>query len=313
MNTINYFNSYYRKKYGHRVDKIALTLNYECPNRKKGGCIYCLPESFTPYYLSSNKTITEQINEGLLFLKKRKSKYFFAYFQQETPTSVSWEILYNAISDSIKFENCVGVIISTRPDYIFEGTIEVFKKVHKKYPKKEILIELGLQSAKEESLKLLNRNHTFDDFKKATELILNNKFIELGVHLILGIPGENFYDYVNSINKVIRCNINYIKLHHLQLMKNTQLEKIYNKNKFELFTLEKYIETLSKIIPIIPKEIIIHRLWSNCPSDYLIGPIWRKRSYEINDLLLNTLKTKNIFQGSEYERNINNEYTKNSS
>ncbi len=297
MKYLNSFNSYYRSKYGQRVDKIALSLGLECPNRSKGGCIYCSPVGFIPYYLNPEESIRTQLKNGKGFLKSKKSKLYFAYFQQETTTASSKDILINSIEIPLSDPDCVGIIISTRPDYIEIEFLEIMQKFKEEKPEKEFLIELGLQSSNDATLKFINRNHSYSDYDKAMEMIKNYPFIVKGVHVIFGIPGEDFLTYHKTLKDVIESGINYIKIHHLQVVKNTPLEKLYNNKSFELFEFNEYITTLCKIIPNIPEDIILHRLWSNCPKEILVGPKWRKRSYEIQEELEKMLKTKKLWQG----------------
>ena len=297
MKHMNSFNSYYRSKYGQRVDKISLSLGMECPNRSKGSCIYCSPVGFTPYYLNPEDSIKEQLKNGKGFLKEKKSILYFAYFQQETTTASSKDILMKSMELPLNDPDCIGIIISTRPDYIEIEFLEIIQKFKNEKPEKKFLIELGLQSSNNATLKYLNRNHSYMDYINAMEMIKIFPFIRRGVHMILGIPGEDFSTYQQTLVDVIKSEINYIKLHHLQVIKGTPLAEIYNNKSFELLEFKKYISILCRIITHIPENVIIHRLWSNCPRELLIGPKWNKRSYEIKEELKKAMNAKNLWQG----------------
>jgi len=299
---INTFSSYYRKKYGKPVGKVTLQTGFPCPNRAKGGCIFCNPESFRPVSIEDGDSIEIQLDKGKKYLKKlRRTSLYLAYFQQGSATAVPYEVLGEMIEIPLGDPDCIGVILSTRPDCIGEELPSFLGGFHEKFPGKEILVEIGLQSSKPETLKILNRNHTFEDFQNAVTLLKKCDFVQIGVHLIMGIPWENEDDMIATINDVVKMGVNYLKIHHLQVIEGTKLKEIYDREKFKLFNAEDYIDFLLKIIPLIPWEVVIHRLWSDAPQRFLIAPVWNMKSYELMDALVARLHQKGVKQGMEAE------------
>ncbi|MDH4319533.1 MAG: radical SAM protein, partial [Desulfobulbaceae bacterium] len=187
---ITTFSVHYRRKYGLPVGKIPLDVGVECPNRQRGGCIFCRPAGFTPLFLNRNDAIGIQLAKGKKDLERRKFRFFLGYFQQETVTALPMEQLLPVMKQVMEEDGCVGLILSTRPDYIDSEIVATLDELCLSSGK-EILVEIGLQSVHDKSLRLLNRNHTFNDYRRAAELIRLAPNLQLGVHLIFGIPGES--------------------------------------------------------------------------------------------------------------------------
>ena len=164
---IRTFSYHYREKYGHGVGKIPVDMGQPCPNRARGGCIFCRPASFTPSYLKNKDDLLRQVAAGKKHLLKGRFKKYFAYFQQETCTSLPVEQLVPAFRLLLTDVDCVGLILSTRPDCVKDQLIKSLAELISKTGK-ECLFELGLQSVHERSLKMLNRNHSFGDFQDAS-------------------------------------------------------------------------------------------------------------------------------------------------
>lgn len=292
---INSFNRYYRSLYGQSVGKITLDAGLVCPNRAKGGCIYCSSEGFTPYYLDHNDSLTRQLEKGREFLKKRGYKKYFSYFQQETTTAVPLERLKSMLVQAGSGEDCIGLIVSTRPDYLTDDFLCFLDDLAA--GGKEVLLELGLQSSHDSTLEFLNRNHTYNDFHKAALCVKHHPAISLGVHLILGLPGESYNNMLETVTRVCGLGVDYIKFHHLVVNRNTPLADMYRAGKIRLFTLREYLDILVSLIGYIPNEIVLHRFWSTSHPDIEIAPRWNLQSYKLNNLLLKTMKERDMRQG----------------
>jgi len=294
---INTFKQYYGNKYGQPVGKIALDAGLQCPNRKKGGCIYCSAESFTPFYLQKGDSIATQLKKGKNFLKKKGFVKHFAYFQQETTTAAPLTELIPQFSLALSDRDCIGLIISTRPDYVEEDLLAQLARIAEQAGDKEILFELGLQSAHDRTLDFLNRNHTYEDFVRAVGKIRGHGTIVLGVHLILGLPGEDLEDMLATVRRICDLGVDYIKFHHLQVVKDTRLHEIYEQKPFKTFQPLEYLEVLADILTYIPGEVVIHRLWSTAAPDLLVGPCWNLPSYKLNNTLLQIMRERSLYQG----------------
>lgn len=294
---INLFSQHCRLTYGQPVGKIALSLGRPCPNRKLGGCVFCAPESFTPYYLEGNGSIAEQLAKGRLHLESRKFRRYFAYFQQETSTAGPTAELAAAFNDASASPDCVGVIISTRPDCLNDGIIKALAALAKS---REVLVELGLQSAHEQTLRLLNRNHTFEDFERAAQRV-KAAGLGLGVHLILGLPGESYQDMLATVRQICRLGVDAIKFHHLQIIKGTALERMYWASPFTVYGAFDYLTILARLLAQVPAEVVIHRLWSSSAPELLVQPNWGGLgAHQLQTVLDEIMEREGLYQGKFY-------------
>lgn len=293
---INSFSRHYRNKLGCSVGKISLDLGVVCPNREKGGCIYCSPPAFSPFYLQGKTDIATQLKNGKRQLKRNKYSMYFAYFQQETVTAAAQDVLLDSVKNVLGDRDCVGVIISTRPDYIADDLLMELAGVCR-LSQKECLFELGLQSCHERSLILLNRNHTLKDFTNAVKRIKGYDCFQVGVHLIFGIPGESEEDMLESAAVACGQGADALKIHHLQVLQGTPLKAMYDQGEVKLFTLEQYFEFLMLLLPAIPKRIVIHRLWATSHPHLLVAPKWDILATVLSRRLLDEMERRGIEQG----------------
>ncbi|MDD5758864.1 MAG: TIGR01212 family radical SAM protein [Desulfobulbaceae bacterium] len=297
VNKINLFSQHYRRKYGQPVGKISLSLGQVCPNRRFGGCIYCAPVSFTPYYLAGDGSLAGQLARGRQYLKARKFERYFAYFQQETSTVGPLAELVAAFREAAGGPNCVGLIISTRPDCIDDAILQELAAIAAEDQSREVLIELGLQSAHEQTLKLINRNHSFQDFVDAAQRV-KAVGLALGVHLILGLPGEDFQKMLVTVQEACRFGLDALKFHHLQVIKNTPLERIYQETPFTVYGAYDYLAILARLLAHVPSEVVIHRLWSSSKPEILLQPLWHGlRAQQLHEMLAEIMGSEELWQG----------------
>jgi len=295
---IHTFSHHYRQKYGEPIGKIAVDIGLPCPNREKGGCIFCGSAGFTPGYLRAADDLKVQLTRGKASLLKGRFRKYFTYFQQETTTALETDKLLPLCDLALSDSDCVGLIISTRPDYIEDDFLmELSALLHLK--EKECLFELGVQSAHKKSLKFLNRNHSFYDFTDAVKRISRYELFETGAHLILGIPGESEEEMAATVQAVCSAGIMAVKFHHLQVIRGTPLHDMYRSGKISLFSLEGYMYLLLKILPLVPAEIAIHRLCATSHPDMLTAPKWNILAAVFSKRLLREMKEKGIFQGEK--------------
>ncbi|MBU1568704.1 MAG: TIGR01212 family radical SAM protein [Proteobacteria bacterium] len=293
---IRTFSYHYRQKFGHGVGKIPLDLGQPCPNRLHGGCIFCRPAGFTPAYLHSRDEIAAQVDEGKASTLKGRFKKYFAYLQQETCTAVPVEMLLPILRSLLADADCVGLILSTRPDFVAGELLVPLAELVTKSAK-ECLFELGLQSVHERSLTLLNRNHSFADFQNAVLRIQEAGCFQLGAHLIFGIPGESREDMLFSLKMVCEMGVKHLKLHHLQVMRDTVLANLHKEGKVSLFTREGYLDFLLSALQVIPDEVVIHRLWATAHPEFLLAPKWNCLAGTLSVLLQKQMVEQGIWQG----------------
>ncbi len=273
----NDYSSYIKKRFSQRVQKISINLGFSCPNRDgtkgTGGCTYCNNKAFSPAYCDPNKTITEQLNEGIAFFsKKYKTQKYLAYFQSYTNTHADNEKLKKCFNEALNHKKVVGLIIGTRPDCINEEIISFLSSLAKNY---YISLEIGIESTLNRTLKTINRCHSYEDVINAFELA-KNKGLYLCAHLIIGLSGETRKEMLNHATKLSKLPIDAVKLHHLQILKGTRMASEFKEkpDKFNLFTAEQYIELITEFISLLRQDIIIERFINESPKDMLIAPNW---------------------------------------
>ncbi|MGD9946892.1 MAG: TIGR01212 family radical SAM protein [Desulfobulbus sp.] len=293
---IRTFSQYCRERYGRPVGKIPLDLGRPCPNRALGGCIFCRPASFTPHSLRADDSISQQIHRGKKLQLKGRFRQYLAYFQQETCTALANSRLLPILQQVLDDPDCLGLILSTRPDAIASDLPHTLSNLVEQSGK-DCLIELGLQTCHDRSLNWLNRNHSYADFLQAVELLAPYPHLQIGVHLILGIPGESEADMRKTLQQVFRLPIHALKLHHLQVIRDTPLQALYARGQIPIFSLTDYMELLLALLPWIPESISIHRLWATSHPELLVAPKWNILAGELSKSLLTKMRARNIFQG----------------
>ncbi len=296
---ITTFSGYYKKKYGTPIGKIVVDTGAVCPNRTNGGCIFCARDAFSPDYVGDKLKVSTQIELGKKSLKRTKYRKYFVYFQQETCTAPPVTNLLVNIASLSKDEDCVGVILSTRPDFL---PAELIKEIASLIGTsgKECLFEMGLQSAHDRSLQVLNRNHSVADFADAVEKIRAYDLFSIGAHLLFGIPGETLEDMIATVRYVSEVGVDAVKMHHLQVLQDTPLHAMYLENKVALFSLEEYLGLLVFLLPHLRSSIVIHRLWATAHPHLLVGPKWDISATKLRALLDRKLKEGTIWQGETY-------------
>ena len=295
---LNTFGRFAAARYGRPVGKISLDAGTVCPNRSRGGCIYCSPESFRPFYLERGDSLAGQLEKGRDYLKGKGIGHFLAYFQQETPTAGDRRGLMDMFGLPLADERCLGLIISTRPDAVDEELASGLRSLAGRYPRKDMLVELGLQSAHDDTLRFLNRNHSVEDFRAAVSLLRRSApGLLLGAHIILGLPGEGLSHMLETVHVLAALGLDAVKLHHLQVIRGTRLAKMHRREPLRLYDAEEYLDLLCALLPHIPGRMVIHRFWSNARRDLLVAPRWGLRSQALHDRLNDLVRVRGIRQG----------------
>lgn len=298
------YSSFIKLNFGERVQKISLDVGFTCPNRDGskgyGGCTYCNNNSFNPGYCEPEKSITQQLEQGISFFSKRhKYQNYFAYFQAYTNTFSDIESLKKMYDEALAFPSVIGLIIGTRPDCISDELIDYLAFLSKKH---FISLEFGVESTLNKTLLAINRCHTFEDSKTAYENCAN-KGIHLGAHLIIGLPGETRAELMNHATEISKLPVETLKMHHLQIVKQTVMAVQYKRNPamFDLFTSEDYIDFISDFIGYLRPDISIERFASEAPYDLLIAPKWNQmKNFEVVAKIDQKLAEKNTWQGKYY-------------
>ncbi|WP_456376063.1 TIGR01212 family radical SAM protein [Lutibacter sp.] len=300
------YSSFIKSTFGERVQKIALDIGFSCPNRDGskgyGGCTYCNNNTFNPDYCKPTLSISEQLKQGIQFFsKKYKAQQYLAYFQAYTNTYSDIDSLKKLYEEALNVERVIGLVIGTRPDCISDELIDYLSFLSNKY---FISLEFGVESTLNKTLLNVNRCHTFEETKN-TYKKCENKGFHLGAHLIIGLPGETKEELMNHAFEISKLPIDTLKLHHLQIVKNSVMEIQYKHNpeKFNLFTSEEYIDFITEFIGNLQPNIIIERFISETPPNLLIAPKWNNlKNFEIVAKIDKKLLEKNTWQGKFYKK-----------
>ncbi len=300
----NLSSEYYKKIFKHRVQKISVDAGFSCPNRDgvkaRGGCTYCNNDAFKPFYCSAQKTVTLQLLEGIKFFsEKYKTQKYLAYFQSFSNTYAPLHELKKLYSEALSVKGIIGLVIATRPDCIDEQILDYLADLSKDF---FILLEFGIESTNDKTLEYVNRQHTYEESVKAVKMT-KKRNLNIGLHLILGLPTENREIMLNHAKLISKLDFTFLKLHQLQIVKNTIMAFDYQKNpqNYDLFTLESYIDFVVEFLEYLNPKIIIERFTSETPSEMLIAPLWgRVKNFEIIHKIEKKLAEKNTFQGKKF-------------
>lgn len=300
----NSYSTYIKQKFGKRVQKVSLDTGFTCPNRDGtkgiGGCTYCNNNTFNPYYCKPQKSITQQLNDGIAFFtKKYKTQEYLAYFQAYSNTYADIELVKSLYLEALNHPKIVGLVIGTRPDCINEDLIQFLSDLAKR---NYISLEFGVESTLNKTLDFINRCHSFEETIAAYELS-KNKGIELGAHVIIGLPGETREEMLHHANELSKLPINTLKIHQLQIVKHTMMARQYETNPefFQLFSLNEYIQFMGKFVSKLRPDIIIERFTSESPAHLLVAPKWNGiKNFEITSKIEKYLLENNFWQGKNF-------------
>jgi radical SAM protein (TIGR01212 family) len=296
----NSFGSYIKKRFGTTVYKVNVDAGFTCPNRdgtiSTSGCIFCNNDSFRPNSCTPTLSLREQISNGVAHIRKRyKAEKFLVYFQPYTNTYAPIDELERLYREALSEPSVIGLAIGTRPDTVDEEKIALLESLSEKY---FILIEYGMQSIYEKTLEFINRGHDYNTFLKTLDLT-KNRGIFIGAHVIVGFPTETKEEMLSMADEVSHVPIDFLKIHHLQVIKDTPLEILYGKKPFHVFGYEEYLEFVAEFIERLSPRIVLQRLFATAPDSILIAPDWGKRRQEILRDIEKKLELKETYQGKK--------------
>lgn len=298
----NSYNEYFKQTFGGRVQKVSIDAGFTCPNRDgtagTGGCTYCNNDAFNPSYCHPSKPVTQQIEEGIEFHKTRyrRASEYLAYFQSYSNTYAPLSELKQLYDQALGYPGIRGLVIGTRPDCIDDEKISYFSKLSEKF---YVIIEYGIESTSDETLKMINRGHTFQQSADAIKKTAAAG-IKTGAHLIFGLPGESVEQMVAGAQMVARLPLTTIKFHQLQIVRNTTMADQYlaDPGAFTLFSLEEYIDLIVRITELMNPAIVIERFTGEVPPVYLLSKPWSAlRADQVTVMIENELERRNTWQG----------------
>lgn len=300
----NAFLDYSRTRFGERVQKVSVDAGFTCPNRDgtKGyaGCTYCNNMSFVPPYVHPGMSISAQVSAGVDYLSRRyKANKFIAYFQAYSNTYAPLEHLINFYEQALSHPKIIGLSIGTRPDCIDLEKVGYLQELAKKY---YITIEYGAESIYDQTLETLNRQHTFQEWIDAVQMT-SGRGIFISSHVILGLPGETIEQMMHTAEVISRYPIDYLKIHHLHIVKKTILAAQYSQDPFPLFNYREYLEVVVDFLQRLRPDIKIQRLVGETHPRHLVAPHWGLRVATILRHIEEELEKRKTWQGKLYQHN----------
>ena len=265
---------------------------------QKGGCTFCNNVSFSPEYCLPTKDVVTQMKEGIDFFSRYQGQKYLAYFQSFTNTYSSLSTLKKYYESIFELDNVIGIVVATRPDCIDSYLLDYYQDIaNEKY----VMIEYGIESTSDVTLQRINRGHTYSDSIRAVEET-HKRGINVGAHLILGLPGERETDFISHAKKINELPLDMLKLHQLQIVKGTVLEKQWQNGSADLmtFTMNEYIDLCIRFLEQLKPTIGIERFISQSPKDLLIYPDWGVKNFEFIAKLQKRMVELNAFQSRLY-------------
>ena len=293
--TLNY---HFKTKYNSKVVKISLNAGFSCPNIDGtvgyGGCIYCSRSGSGEFGGDKNKPLTEQFYDIKKVIDKKwpNSKYI-AYFQAHTNTYAPLNILKEKYESVLNLDNVIGIAIATRADSISDECLEYLSDLNKRT---NLTIELGLQTIHDTTSKLINRCHTLKQFEE-TYYKLKERNIEVVVHIINGLPYETKKMMLETVKYLNKLKIDGIKIHMLNIVKDTALATLYQTKPFHILTKEEYIDIVIKQLELLDPKIVIHRITSDPDPKNLIAPTWLLKKCNLLNDIDKEMKKRDTYQG----------------
>jgi radical SAM protein (TIGR01212 family) len=295
------YGPFLKAKFGCRVYKVIVDAGFTCPNRDGtvavGGCTYCNNDTFKPGGAARLKPIRQQVREGIDYLRLRyHARKFVVYFQPFTNTHAPPERLRGIYQEALDHPEVVGLAAGTRPDCVDDAKLELFQDLARYY---FVTLEYGLESVYDSTLLRINRGHDFDCSLAAIGRT-RNRGIWISAHLILGFPWETRDQMLEMAEVVSKIGIDFLKLHHLHVVRHTALGKEYEQSPFPLPSFEEYVDLVVDFLERLDPAIRLERLFGLAPEEYLLGPHWGKTKAEIQYAIEKRLAYRDTFQGRLY-------------
>ena len=305
MNTPRYneLSAYLSAHFPFKVQKISLNAGFTCPNRDGtvgyGGCTYCNNQTFNPAYCKTEKTVTQQLEEGKqFFARKYPDMKFLAYFQAYTNTYGELQELKRKYEEALQVPDVVGIVIGTRPDCMPDELLDYLEELNRRT---FLIVEYGVESTNNDTLKRINRGHSFevaaDAIRKTAE-----RNIRVGAHIILGLPGETREMLIQQAGVLSSLPLTTLKLHQLQLIKGTRMVAEYESRPqdFHLYTADEYIDLVIDYIEHLRPDMVLERFVSQSPKELLFAPDWGLKNHEFTDKVKKRMRERDSFQGKLY-------------
>lgn len=274
----NSYSGYFRRLFGGRVQKLAVNAGFTCPNRDgtvgRGGCTFCDNEAFTPSYCRSDKSVAQQIREGIEFHRNRYrcADRYLVYFQSFSNTYAPLERLRAVYGEALGEEGVVGIVVGTRPDCVDERVLDYFAELA---GSRYVAIEYGIESCYDATLREINRGHDFECARRAVEMTAS-RGIHTGAHFILGLPGETDDMMLGQTGAINALPLTTVKFHQLQLFRGTPMAADWDRHpeRYRFRPLDEYIDFFIEILRRLRPDLVVERFAGEAPPRFHYGPDW---------------------------------------
>lgn len=295
---IHTFGQFMLRRHGQRVHKIALDAGFTCPNRDGskgiGGCTFCNNASFSPNGRNA-PSIASQLASGRRAIARRtRARRFIAYFQAYTNTYASVQQLDALYREALSEPDVIGLAVGTRPDCVPDAVLDLLAGYRAEGM--EVWLELGLQSAFDETLARVNRGHGLAEYQTAV-VAARQRGIPVCAHLILGLPGESDAHYHASLDTVLALGVDGLKLHPLHVVKGTLLANQWRRGEYSPLAMGDYLRIAADLIERTPAHIVFHRVTGTAAKDILLAPAWCSQKWNVLNGIEGELRRRNHRQG----------------
>ena len=305
------FGSWIRGRFPFRVQKLSVDAGFSCPNRDgrigTGGCIYCDNRTFNPPYCDSRLSVTEQLERGkAFFARKYPQMKYLAYFQAYTNTYAPTEQLAALYEEALAVDDVVGLVIGTRPDCMSTELLDYLSELNNGkgsdygYQQRNVgtfvLIEYGIESANDATLRRINRGHDFACVRRTVEET-HRRGLLTGGHVILGLPGEDREESLRQAHLISGLPLDILKIHQMQVIEGTPLAQLYREQHFHVYSLEEYIELVTEYVRRLRPSLVLERFVSQSPAHLLVAPKWGIKNHEFTALLHRYMEQVDARQG----------------
>lgn len=295
------WNYYLRNTFGEKVFKVSINAGFTCPNIdgkvSYGGCTYCSKEGSGDFAGNPKDNLIKQFNDiKEMMHKKWPSAKYIGYFQAYTNTYAPLEVLKEKYETILELDDVIGLSISTRPDCLPDDVVDYLDELNQRT---NLWVELGLQTIHDKTSKLINRGHDYGEFIKGVEK-LKARNIKVVVHIINGLPGEDYDMMMETAKAVANMGVDGIKIHLLHVIKDTPMEKMLQNGMLNLMDKDEYIKLVCDQLEILPDTMIVHRLTGDGKRDELVGPLWSLKKWEVLNDIDAELKRRDSYQGIKF-------------
>ena len=295
------FNTYLRKRFGCRVQKITIDAGFSCPNRdgtlSSKGCIYCDGKGSGTGAARTGESIMKQVQEAKACLATRyKARKFIAYFQAFTNTYAPCDILRRRYDEALVDSDMVGLAIATRPDCVDEAKLNLIEEYTATHM---VWIEYGLQSIHNRTLEMINRRHTFEDFVRAVRMT-EGRNILICAHVILGLPGESKAEVLDTAMALAELGIDGVKIHSLYILKGTPLARLLEAGGGTALDQETYVDWVAAFLERLAPRTVVQRLTGDPRHLALVAPGWTLEKHQTLSLIQEALQARETWQGKLY-------------